>query len=83
MIAPQAVVSGLFSLTCQAVLLNRFHQAAFTTHPTGRSVRLIPVLNFLLMIACITFLSRNGAHPVNFFRIPRKQVVELGIEVEI
>ncbi|MGH7937684.1 MAG: KUP/HAK/KT family potassium transporter, partial [Bryobacteraceae bacterium] len=29
------------------------------------------------------FLNRNSAHPVNFFHIPPKQVVELGIEVEI
>ncbi len=53
-IASQAVISGVFSLTRQAVLLDRFPRVGI--HQTSEEALgqiYVPVLNFLLLIACI------------------------------
>ena len=53
-IASQAVISGVFSLTRQAVLLDEFPRVSVqqTSHEEVGQVY-IPVVNFVLMIACI------------------------------
>ncbi|MGH7936281.1 MAG: KUP/HAK/KT family potassium transporter, partial [Chthoniobacterales bacterium] len=53
-IASQAVISGVFSLTRQAVLLDHFPRVGiYQTSDEALGQIYVPVLNFLLMIACI------------------------------
>ncbi len=53
-IASQAVISGVFSLTRQAVLLDRFPRVQIdqTSHEEIGQVY-VPALNWLLMVACV------------------------------
>lgn len=53
-IASQAVISGVFSLTRQAVLLEHFPRVGiYQTSEEALGQIYVPLLNFLLMIACI------------------------------
>ena len=53
-IASQAVISGVFSLTRQAVLLDHFPRVGiYQTSEEALGQIYVPLLNFLLMIACI------------------------------
>ncbi len=64
-IASQAVISGVFSLTRQAVLLDRFPRVGI--HQTSEEALgqiYVPVLNWLLLIACIGLVVgfRTSSH---------------------
>ena len=97
-IASQAIISGAFSLTQQAIQLGflpRVHIAHTASHERGQIYvtyylgreTIIPTHKVLGMALwreeIFAILNRNAERSAAYFCVPARQVVEIGIEIEI